>query len=189
MEPQHSAREIAAGQRYIKRGIEPTLRRACREFPVVVLTGPRQSGKTTVLRRVLSATHDYLTLETPDARAAAASDPRGFLAGTGRPLVIDEVQNAPHLLEYIKERVDVARDRPGQYVLSGSQNLLLLSQVSESLAGMGLPEWGLDGFKELGDLYETGAAAWTSPDPERLLGRPPRAFADFAADYRAAFGG
>lgn len=139
METQHSDREVAAGQRYITRSIEPTLQRACREFPVVVLTGPRQSGKTTVLRRVLGATHDYVTLETPDARAAAASDPRGFLDGAGRPLVIDEVQNAPQLLEYIKERVDVARDRPGQYVLSGSQNLLLLSQVSESLAGMALP--------------------------------------------------
>lgn len=139
METQHSDREVAAGQRYITRSIEPTLQRACREFPVVVLTGPRQSGKTTVLRRVLGATHDYVTLETPDARAAAASDPRGFLDGAGRPLVIDEMHNAPQLLEYIKERVDVARDRPGQYVLSGSQNLLLLSQVSESLAGMALP--------------------------------------------------
>jgi len=61
--------------------------------------------------------------------------------------------------------------------------------VRESLAGMGLPEWGLDGFKELSDLYETGVAAGVSPDAERLLGRPPRTFADFAADYRAAFGG
>ena len=61
--------------------------------------------------------------------------------------------------------------------------------VRESLAALGLPEWGLDGFKELSDLYETGVAAWVSPDSERLLGRPPRDFADFAADYRAAFGG
>jgi len=139
VDPQHPDREVTDGQRYIPRGIEPTLQRACRELPVVVLTGPRQAGKTTVLRRVLGATHDYVTLEAPDARAAATADPRGFLEGAGRPLVIDEVQNAPHLLEYIKERVDVARDRPGQYVLSGSQNLLLLSQVSESLAGMALP--------------------------------------------------
>jgi len=61
--------------------------------------------------------------------------------------------------------------------------------VRESMAGMGLPEWGLDGFKELLDFYETGAAAGVSPDVERLLGRPPRTFAMFAADYRAAFGG
>jgi uncharacterized protein YbjT (DUF2867 family) len=61
--------------------------------------------------------------------------------------------------------------------------------VREPLAGMGAPEWSLDGFKELSDFYETGAAAGVSPDVERLLGRPPRIFADFAADYRAAFGG
>ena len=61
--------------------------------------------------------------------------------------------------------------------------------VREPLAGMGTPEWGLDGFKELIDLHETGVAAGVYPDTERLLGRPPRGFADFAADYRAAFGG
>jgi len=61
--------------------------------------------------------------------------------------------------------------------------------VRESMAGMGLPDWGLDGLKELLDFYETGAAALVSPDAERLLGRPPRCFVDFAADYRAAFGG
>ena len=59
----------------------------------------------------------------------------------------------------------------------------------ESLARMGFPEWGLDGFKELSDLDETGVAARVSPDSARLPGRPPRTFADFAADYRAAFGG
>lgn len=121
--------------RYIPRSLEPVLLRAAREFPVVVLTGPRQSGKTTLLQHLFGATHAYVSLEPPDVRAAAAADPRGFLAFWPPPVIFDEVQYAPELLPYIKEAIDARRQERGLYLLTGSQNLMLLSRVSESLAG------------------------------------------------------
>ena len=120
---------------YIQRSIEPVLEAAASEFPAVVLTGPRQSGKTTVLKRLFSERHDYVSLEALDTRALAVEDPRAFLRLHRPPVILDEVQQAPHLLPYIQELIEERRDLNGQYILSGSQNLLLLQQVSESLAG------------------------------------------------------
>ena len=106
-----------------------------REFPVVAVTGPRQSGKTTMLRRLFGERRGYVSLETPDVRQAAETDPRAFLEFHPPPVIYDDIQYVPSLLPYIKERVDADRDRPGQYVLTGSQNLLLAQGVTESLAG------------------------------------------------------
>ena len=101
----------------------------------MVLTGPRQAGKTTLLRRLFGDSARYVSLDLPDVRASALDDPRGFLAAHPPPVVLDEAQQAPGLLPYIRERVDAHRDRAGQYLLSGSQNILLLERVTESLAG------------------------------------------------------
>jgi len=120
---------------YLERTLEPVLLDAARQFPALVLTGPRQSGKTTVLKHLFGASHTYVSLEPPDVRAAANADPRGFLDICSPPVILDEVQYAPDLLPYIKERIDDDRARKGQYLLTGSQNLMMMSRVTESLAG------------------------------------------------------
>lgn len=117
----------------LKRTLESTLRRTARQYPVVTLTGPRQSGKTTLVRQAFPR-HDYASLEDPDQRAFALEDPRGFLDQFSGSAILDEVQRAPDLFSYVQTRVD-EDDAPGRFVLSGSQNFLLLKSVSQSLAG------------------------------------------------------
>ena len=120
---------------YITRTLESVLEKASKEFPAVVLTGPRQSGKTTVLKRVFGDEYRYVSLELPDVRAFAIEDPRGFLETHPAPVILDEIQHVPELLSYIKDRIDNNRSTTGQYLLSGSQNILISDRVTESLAG------------------------------------------------------
>ena len=117
----------------IERDLEPELIRAARQFPSITLTGPRQSGKTTLCRAVFPD-HPYATLEAPDIRAFATEDPRGFLARFPTGAIIDEVQRVPDLLSYLQVIID-ADPEPGRWILTGSQNLSLLESVSQSLAG------------------------------------------------------
>ncbi len=100
-----------------------------------MLTGPRQAGKTTTLRHLFGNHCRYVSLEPPDIRAAASADPRGFLEMYTPPAIFDEVQYAPDLLPYIKEMIDSDRETKGRFFLTGSQNLLLMQKVNESLAG------------------------------------------------------
>ena len=117
----------------IARHLRSVLREAARDAPVVTLTGPRQSGKTTLARTAFPR-HDYASLEDPDLRTFALEDPRGFLDQYRRGVVIDEAQRAPDLFSYVQTLVD-RDDRPGRFVLSGSQNFLLLRSISQTLAG------------------------------------------------------
>src|SRR3989454_7293140 len=101
------------------------------DTPVVMVTGPRQCGKTTLVRGFTS--HRYITLDDDTVLEAARGDPSGFVRGLDHGIV-DEVQRAPDLLRAIKKTIDVDR-RPGRFLLTGSANVLTLPQVSESLAG------------------------------------------------------
>ena len=118
-----------------KRNIESELHAAIADTPVVLLNGARQTGKYTLARDFAQARSiPYITLDDATQLAAASSDAQGFLAGLGDRAVIDEVQKAPGLFPAIKMSVDRDR-RPGRFLLTGSANVLLLPQISESLAG------------------------------------------------------
>jgi len=120
-------------KKYIKRAIENELKQAVKEFPVLVLTGPRQTGKSTLLKKVFTD-YKYVTLDNPMTRELAASDPVSFLTNDDK-LIIDEIQYLPEILPYIKIEVDKDRTRNGRYLLTGSQYFPLMSGLTESLAG------------------------------------------------------
>jgi len=118
---------------YIKRLIEKTLKEAIRSFPAVFIGGPRRSGKTTLSKSFLKG-YNYVLLDELDVRTLAIEDPRGFLEKYPPPVIIDEIQNAPGLLSYIKASIEHNKD-PGQWVLTGSQQWALMKGISETLAG------------------------------------------------------
>jgi len=118
----------------IARTLGSKLKEAARQLPIVTLTGPRQSGKTTLVRAIFND-YRYLSLELPDQREFALSDPRGFLEQFDGPVILDEVQRAPDLFSYIQVLVDQNREWTGRFILTGSQNFLLLQSISQSLAG------------------------------------------------------
>jgi uncharacterized protein len=117
----------------IERDLTDRAREASEAFPIVTITGPRQSGKSTFSRAVFPD-RSYVNLELPDNRRFAQGDPRAFLASHPDGAILDEVQRCPDLLSYLQVLVDEDRT-PGKWILTGSQNLLLLESVSQSLAG------------------------------------------------------
>jgi hypothetical protein len=120
---------------YLPRTLESTLLQAAKDFPAVLVTGPRQSGKTTLLQHAFGATHRFVHLDEPDLRAIGLADPRLFMSQNPPPVVFDEIQYAPQLLHYLKRDIDEHRREKGRYLLSGSQNLLLMQDITETLAG------------------------------------------------------
>ena len=116
----------------IQRTLSQAVRRAAKKLPVITVTGPRQSGKTTLVRAIFPD-HGYYNLEYPDTREYATTDPRGFLQSAPR-MIIDEVRQVPNLTSYMQGIVDEEK-RPAQFVLTGSQNFSLVQSVSQSLAG------------------------------------------------------
>ena len=122
-----------AKEKLFERFSEERVKTALRDTPVVMVNGPRQCGKTTLVRRFVEDDRAYITLDDDTQLEAARGDPAGFMRGVERA-VIDEVQRAPELLRAIKRAVDEDR-RPGRFLLTGSANVLTLPQVAESLAG------------------------------------------------------
>jgi len=116
------------------RALSRVIQRALKTFPAIVVTGPRQSGKTTLLKSLFAKTHAFVTLEDPDVRIRAKEDPLQFLSRYKPPVIIDEIQYVPELLSYIKTRIDENR-KPGQWLFTGFQHFGLMQGISQSLAG------------------------------------------------------
>ncbi len=120
---------------FITRTIMPTLQTLARQFPVVAIMGPRQSGKSTVAKKTFPD-YTYVSLEDLDIRTLAKTDPRGFLAAYDQQkgVIIDEIQEVPELLSYMQGIVDRSY-RPGYFIITGSQNFLLYKKITQTLAG------------------------------------------------------
>lgn len=175
--------------RPVLRALEPELRRAARAFPVVVLTGPRRAGKTTLLRAAFPAA-TYHLLEDPDLVARFRADPRTFIDGLRPPVILDEIQHVPEILAYLRTIVDRHPRRVGQFLLTGSQEAPLMAGVTESMAGRAAvlrlgplsvsesAKVGLlrGGFPEV-IARPTGARLWFSSYVQTYLERDVRAVA------------
>jgi predicted AAA+ superfamily ATPase len=118
----------------IDRQIVPFLFSALRRFPAVVVTGPRRSGKTTLLRTAVPHAQ-YVLLEDPDIQSRIGSDPRAFIESLKPPVIFDEIQNTPKLLDYVRTLVDAHPRKMGQWLFTGSQEAPLMQGVTESMAG------------------------------------------------------
>ena len=125
--------------KFIPRLIASELIRAAKAFPAVILTGPRRSGKTTLLRRLFPDAAYYL-LEDPDIVARLRSDPRAFIDEVRGPAILDEIQNVPEVLNYVRTRIDRLPGRKGQWLLTGSQDSPLMRGVTESMAAARKPK-------------------------------------------------
>ena len=117
----------------IERILKQKLLEMTNKYPIVTLTGPRQSGKSTLLKTSFPD-YKYVSLEDPDMRLFATDDPKGFLATYPDKTIIDEVQHVPSLFSYIQTYTD-NENREGMYLLAGSHNFLLMENVNQSLAG------------------------------------------------------
>lgn len=160
--------------KYYHRSIEDLLKKALAAFPVVVITGARQTGKSTMLRNILPGFR-YITLDDPIQRQIIKEDPRSVLSNPDKPLIIDEIQYAPEILSYIKIAVDASRERKGHFVLTGSQHFNMMAGITESLAGraaiLTLPAFSVTEYQKdnMQDPVTCFSAILTGFYPEPLI--------------------
>lgn len=120
---------------YIHREIEKIIVKAVNQFPAVVLTGPRQSGKSTMLKQLFSDQYKYVTFDDPLNRERALSDPKFFLGSLGEKVILDEIQYVPQLLSYVKIIIDENRQKKGRFIFTGSQQFNMIRNLGDTLAG------------------------------------------------------
>jgi len=171
---------------YIHRALENRILEASERFRALIVTGPRQVGKTTLLKYIAESGRQYVTLDDPVEREAAVNEPALFLERNQPPVIIDEIQYAPNLLPYIKMHVDTQK-RKGDFWLTGSQKFHMMKNVSESLAGRiaviemyGLSQSEIDGTESGAFVCDHLMMA------ERLKTREPKSLADI---YERIFNG
>ena len=145
---------------WIERTLSKELKKLARTFPAIVLTGPRQTGKTSLFERIFP-NYGYVTLDYAQNAEAAESNPEAFLDQNPCPLIIDEIQYAPSLMRHVKTRIDAKRSTMGQFLITGSQSLSLMAEVTETLAGRAavIPLQTLS-FAEMATAYDTGDRAF-----------------------------
>ncbi len=161
--------EFRSVSMYVPRHLAAALREARQQLPVVLVTGPRQSGKSTLVRQELGTSVPYVSFDDPLEASFARDDPNGFLDRFTDAVILDEIQLVPSLMPYLKLRVDADR-RPGRYVLTGSQQFAMMAQVSESLAGrVAILELLPFAIAELPTRPDLEAAIWGGAYPEPAL--------------------
>lgn len=173
---------------FVDRDLRNKLRNMFSKFSVVFLTGPRQSGKTTLAKSCFPDI-EYINLENPNRRQRVETDPEGFLAKHTDSIIIDEAQNYPDLFSYIQVCVDQRNNIPGQFLLTGSQNFLLNEKISQSLAGrVAILELLPLSYKEISQKaapnFDISSAIFQGGYPELYSQNTPRkSSADFFPNY------
>ncbi len=158
---------------YVPRLLLPTLKEALKSFPAILVTGPRQAGKTTFLVQEFGEKSAYVSFDDPLERNFAINDPNGFLDRFGeKSVILDEIQYVPEILSYLKVRIDRDRRKSGKWLLTGSQQFQLMKNVSESLAGriaiLELLPFSILENSQRG-LYSLETAIWNGGYPEPSL--------------------
>ena len=164
---------------YIHRTLETTLRRYLKTFSAVGITGPRQSGKSTMLQKILGGEYEYVNFDYHDTVRLLSEDPRKFLRQHGDRVIFDEVQRVPELFNYVKAAIDEDRKRKGKFILTGSSQFALMKNVTESLAGrIGLLTLLPFEYREIPEKLR-GQSIFRGGYPEIVL----ESYADFKSWY------
>ena len=175
-----------------KRTLSSFIKDISSQFPVLLVTGPRQVGKTTLLEMCAQSKRQYVTLDDLNARNIAQEDPKLFIQTFKPPVIIDEIQYAPQLLSYIKIEVDRTKQKPGMYWLTGSQKFTLMKGITESLAGrvaivdlLGLSQAEIKGYPKTSPFLPV--TKWLSKVKRRKMEKPDNIHSIYKKIWQGSF--